>query len=310
MIELAAASGGGWALNHGGDTYNTAAYLARWGWNVSYLTALGADHFSHSLRTAWTRDGVDLSLTLTHPDRIPGLYAINTTESGERSFLYWRERSAARALFDLPNIEAALREAARADVLQLSGVTLSLFSPNERAKLRALARAVRDKGGLVVFDPNYRPSGWSGPDEAREAFSDLAPLISVVLPSFDDEQGLWGDADPPVTIARWMAMGPGRVVVKDGSAGAWLRVADEDRLIRSNPVAAVDTSGAGDAFNAAFLAASNSLPPVEAVGVANRFAALSLMNRGAIMARDKTPSWEDMIEAEPQVSASKGREVE
>lgn len=150
MLELRRI-GDGWQLGHGGDTLNTAIHLARAGFDTAYLMALGDDGFSAGLRADWRTEGLDTSLVLTHPSRQTGLYAIITDVRGERSFTYWRDSSAARALFDCPGIAAAEAQAAGADLLAFSLITLAILPPEGRQRLLALARRVRDRGGLVAF---------------------------------------------------------------------------------------------------------------------------------------------------------------
>ena len=115
MLEYHGSGGNG--LRYGGDTLNTAIHLARMGHDVAYVTALGTDAISDALVAAWKREGVDTRFILRHPSRQPGIYAIHVDETGERSFLYWRDQSAARAMFDLPEMAAALTAAERASLL-------------------------------------------------------------------------------------------------------------------------------------------------------------------------------------------------
>ncbi|MCK5444907.1 MAG: sugar kinase, partial [Rhodospirillaceae bacterium] len=79
-------------LNFGGDTLNTAVYLARLGQSVSYVTVLSDDPFSDTMIDAWAREGIDTTMTTRLPGRLPGLYAITTDATGERSFHYWRDK--------------------------------------------------------------------------------------------------------------------------------------------------------------------------------------------------------------------------
>ena len=152
MIELSRTILGGqsWAVQYAGDSYNVAAYMARLGCTVSYMTALGKDHFSDEMQAEWKDEGVNTDLVVIHPDRIPGLYSIRVDEHGERTFFYWREKSAARAFFDCPGADLSMQRAESADLLYLSGITLSLFSNSERERIYSLARAIRSHGGEVV----------------------------------------------------------------------------------------------------------------------------------------------------------------
>lgn len=286
MLELSRA-GDGWRLGHAGDTFNTALYLARLGLDVAYLTALGRDPFSDEMLAGWAAEGLDTSLVLTDPERLPGIYAIRTDRFGERSFHYWRSEAAARRLFELPGIDAALGSAKGAGLLYLSGITLSLFDEPGRARLRALALDVRDNGGVVAFDPNYRARGWADAASAVAAIEAISPLVMIALPTFDDEVALHGDVSPEATVARWQARGAREVVVKLGPKGCLVAKEGNSFLVPSPAhIMAVDTTGAGDAFNAAYLGARRQgLDPVAAAGFANSLAGEVVKHPGAIIPR-------------------------
>ena len=98
MLELSRGTGDSWNLRYGGDVINTAIHLARSGDTVRLASALGADPMSADLCAAWEAEGVDTSLVLRAADRLPGLYAIETDATGERSFHYWRGEAAARRI--------------------------------------------------------------------------------------------------------------------------------------------------------------------------------------------------------------------
>lgn len=291
MLELSANTAGGWLLGYAGDTFNTALYLARLGVDVAYLTALGTDPFSAELLRDWQNEGVDTGLVLTDASRLPGLYAIRTDSFGERSFYYWREAAAARRLFDLPGIDASLKAAEGAGLLYLSGITLSLFGPDERARIVALAVAVREHGGAVAFDPNYRPRGWASADLARAAIAEIAPHVTIALPTFEDEAVLHGDYDPQATLARWRTLGASDIAVKLGPRGALVAIGDGGKLVPAPAhVKPVDTTGAGDAFNAAYLAARfRGAASIDAARHGHRLAGEVVRHPGAIIPRPIMP---------------------
>src|SRR5712671_697852 len=90
MIELKQAPGGLFSRSFGGDTLNTAVYLARLGTDVDYITALGADSISDEMIEAWAAEGIGTSRVARLQDKLPGLYMIQTNEQGERCFFHWR----------------------------------------------------------------------------------------------------------------------------------------------------------------------------------------------------------------------------
>lgn len=286
MVELSRLPDGGARIGYGGDTLNTAVYMARLGLDVRYATALGADPWSEEMRAAWRAEGVRLDLVLGHPTRSPGLYGIRTDARGERSFTYWRDNSAARDFFHLPGSETALAAMGGADVLYLSGISLSLFEAADRARLAAVAREVRARGGTVAFDPNYRARNWESPEAARAAIEALAPAIDIALPTFEDEAALHGDRTPEETIRRWGDLGVDEVVVKTGPDGALVEMDGVIQAIATTRVTPVDTTGAGDSFNAAYLHArlAGASPP-DAARAGNALAGAVIGHRGAIMDR-------------------------
>jgi 2-dehydro-3-deoxygluconokinase len=287
MIELSGGMGGAARLAFGGDTLNTAIYVARLGQPTAYVTALGRDPYSEHMVAAWTAEGIDVSAVVRSPTHLPGLYAITTDAGGERSFHYWRAQSAARALFSLEGAEAALERARDAACLYLSGITLSLYDRAGQARLFALARSVRERGGIVAFDPNYRPRGWADAPTAKAAFDAMAGIATLALPTHSDEIMLHPGETPSGTLARWRAAGVGEVVVKLGAEGA---LVGDGALVPTMPVTPRDTTGAGDSFNAGYLAARLAgETPIEAARAGHRLAGAVVMHPGAVIPREAMP---------------------
>jgi 2-dehydro-3-deoxygluconokinase len=294
MLELSR-QGDRWRLGAAGDSFNTALYLRRLGAEVRYLTALGTDPFSEEMLQSWGQEGVDASLVLRDPARLPGLYAIRTNEHGERSFHYWRQHAAVRGLFRLPGIDAALLAAARCDMLFLTGITLSLFDATERRRWVELAAEVREHGGTVAFDPNYRTQGWTSAAEARKVVESIAPQISVVLTTDTDERMLFGTSSNADIFARWRNNGVAEVVVKRGAEGAAVQAGTESvEVAVPEAVRVVDTTGAGDAFNAAYLATRLGGGGLrQALRAGNVLAGAVVQVPGAILSAAQMPPWDE-----------------
>ena len=221
-------------------------------------------------------DGLDLSGVFRDPLRRMGLYLIEL-DGVERSFHYWREASAARHLADDP--VALERALAGADLIHLSGITLAILPPPARETLFAVLAHARAKGAKLSFDPNIRPRLWPSTTVLQETLTAILPLVDIALPSFDDEETHFGDATPQATLSRFHAAGVTEVVVKNGAgpvafAGGWV------------PTPAVsdirDTTGAGDGFNAGYLAARLLGQDVEqAIHAGQTLAAAVLRQPGA-----------------------------
>jgi 2-dehydro-3-deoxygluconokinase len=293
MLELRQEDGK-WRLGTGGDVLNTAIHLARLGHEVAFLSALGGDPFSDDLRARWQAEGLDTSLTLTHPGRHCGLYAISTDGHGERSFTYWREASAAREMFALPGSETAAVEAERADMLYFSLITLAILPPEGRERLLGVTQRVRENGGLVAFDSNYRARLWASSAEAIAARDQAIAGTDIGLPTLSDEIELC-TSDP---AAHWRALGCGEVIVKLGAEGCSI-----GEVIHPPPgrLRVIDSSGAGDAFNAGYLAARlTHSKPADAALEGQRLAAWTLTRRGAIPPRDEAAPYKVSSTALPE----------
>jgi 2-dehydro-3-deoxygluconokinase len=284
MLEFSGNSAGNLRQGYGGDTLNVAIHLTRLGVQAAYFSALGNDPLSTQLRRAWQLEGVDTRLVLSDPERRPGLYLIRTDDAGERTFFFWRSDSAARRMLSLPTSEAALAEVESADLFFYSLITLAILSPEGRDRLFEACHRIRANGGRVAFDGNYRPQLWASPAEAHAARERALTECDYGLPTLEDEHMLGETGDAQAIATHWMKLGVGEVVVKLGAAGC---LADGEIVPPPRQIVAVDTSGAGDAFDAAYLAARlRGTSTREASLAGHRLAAWVVQRPGAIPARD------------------------
>ncbi|WP_376873865.1 sugar kinase [Albirhodobacter sp. R86504] len=278
MVEMAPTGvDAQFSMGFAGDTMNTAWYLARISpFEIGYFTAIGTDAVSDRMANFLQNAGIGTQSILRRPDRTVGLYLIELKD-GERSFAYWRGQAAAKLL---ASDEIALRAAlSEADVAYFSGITLAILSPDDRVKFLEALKAFK---GRVIFDTNLRPRLWASLDEMRDAISAAAAVADLVLPSYDDEAAYFGDADPEATAMRYTAA---EVIVKNGGDEVLARVGDEiTRHSLPKLDAPVDTTAAGDSFNAGFLAARLAGQPVgEAILNGHAVASKVIMARGALV---------------------------
>lgn len=296
MLELQGQAFGAMRQTFGGDTLNTAVYLARLlaatpGWAVQYATGLGTDALSDGLMQRWQAEGLDVDLVRCIDGRLPGLYLIETDDRGERRFSYWRDHSAARAYFDLPPGERTplerLAHASEVAALYFSGISLAILAPVARERLLALAAHMRDRGARVVFDNNYRPRLWPDSAQARLAYERAWALADIGLATADDHQVLMGLPNEAATLASLAALPTLELVVKRGAADTlWRNRSGADwNAVPTVPVpAVVDTTAAGDAFAAAYLAGRLlGRPADQAAAFGNRLAARVIAHPGALI---------------------------
>ena len=288
LIELARGGDGRFALASTGDTFNTAIYLARAGLSVAYATALGDDPYSASILALAEAEGIDCSLILRATGRLPGLCLVDSDGRGARRNFIWNEGTPARELFELAAWPRVAEGIMGAKLIYLSGITLSLYSNVGLGRLLALLELARKNGVKVAFDGNFRPYGWKGDlVRARAVSVEALKRVDIALPSFDDEAVLWGDPSPEATVERLRAFGIGGVVVKNGPNSALVAGGREQEHVPVlDVVAPVDPTAAGDAFNAAYLAARlTGEGLVTSAAAAHRLAGQVIRHPGAIMPR-------------------------
>ncbi len=278
-------------IAYGGDTLNVAVYLARQGIDVEYVTLLGDDPLSDWMVREWRDNGVGCDLVRREKHGLPGMYWIDVDESGERSFHYWRTESPARRLInDDERRSWVFEQLSKFDSLYFSGISLSLYHEAARAKLYEFLAGYRQDGGKVFFDNNYRSRQWPDVGKAKEAFEAMYRLTDIALPTADDEKELFGDGTDDAVIERLRSWGVREIVLKRGADGS---VVIDDST--ATPVPAllvenvVDTTSAGDSFNAGYLAARfGGAEPEAAARNGSRVAAMVVQHRGAIVPRDAT----------------------
>jgi 2-dehydro-3-deoxygluconokinase len=296
MIELQK-SGEGSTMDYrfGGDTLNTAVYMARLldpaTAQVAYVTGLGVDGMSAEMLAAWQREGIDTSCVQRLADRLPGIYMIETDPDGERRFHYWRRESAARHWLEAPDAGKVLVQLAAARMVYLSGISLAILAPSDRELLIAALTQCRAGGGTVVFDNNYRPRLWESPDTAREVYGRVLTHADIALLTLDDEVALYGPADARGVIERTRALGVGEVVVKCGGDPCVVWHDGQLHDVAPEPVRdVIDTTAAGDSFGAAYMAARLAgKGPEDAARAGHRLAGTVIRYRGAIIPRSAMP---------------------
>lgn len=298
MIELSG-KGANVTRGFGGDTLNTSVYIARQvdsaALHVDYVTALGTDTFSQQMLDAWEAENVGTGLIQRMSDRMPGLYYIETDETGERTFYYWRNEAAAKFWLESEAAAAICEELATFDYLYLSGISLAILSQASREKLLSLLRECRANGGKVIFDNNYRPRLWASKEETQQVYQQMLECTDIAFLTLDDEDALWGEKPVEEVIARTHAAGVQEVVVKRGADSCLVAIVGQPivdvpavKLPKEN---VVDTTAAGDSFSAGYLAVRLTGGDAQAAAQRGHLTASTVIqHRGAIIPREAMPA--------------------
>lgn len=279
----------------GGDTLNTALYLSRLSKgheiNVSYVTALGVDEFSIDMLNLWQEEGIDTQHVLRIQDKNPGIYYIETDDTGERSFHYWRNEAAAKFMFEQDESAALIDHLYNFDAIYLSGITLAILTPTGREKLLSLLTEFKQRGGQIFFDNNFRPRLWSSKEEAIQCYAGILALTDTALLTFDDEQDLYGDANLEQCIQRTIDAGVRELVIKRGAKDCLVVEGESANYVAPKPVSKiVDTTAAGDSFSAGFLAKRlTGDTAVDSAFNGHCMAGAVIQHKGAIIPRAEMP---------------------
>ena len=220
-IELARGGDGRFSLGCGGDTFNTAIYLARAGQGAAFVSALGDDVYSERIAALAAAEGVGTDLIFRVAGRLPGLTLIEADGGRGQRADTWNEQSPARELFELPNWSRVAEALTAGRLIYFTGITLSLYSNIGVGRFLAAVELARGQGAKIAFDGNFRPRGWKGDlSRARTVFAEALKRVDIALPAYDDEAVLWGDPSPEATIKRLQAFGVAEIVVKNGPNSA------------------------------------------------------------------------------------------
>ena len=260
----------------GGDISNCAVAAKRSGISAGIMAAIGDDLFGDQLMAFWAREDVSYQGVVRMPNDLTGVYFVTHGAHGH-AFTYRRAGSAASkvsmGLFD----RSAFRDA---KCFHFSAISQAISGEAMRATFD-LCTAAKENGLLVSYDTNFRPQLWSL-EEATDAMRRTVPLCDIVLPGLDDAMLLTGQNSKDAIADYFLDLGAKVVALTLGAHGAFIATPTQRCAIPGRKTSAVDATGAGDAFDGAFLAAFLSHgDPFEAGRAANLYAANSVASFGA-----------------------------
>ncbi|OJT97168.1 MAG: hypothetical protein BGN82_02495 [Alphaproteobacteria bacterium 65-7] len=283
MVELRPVADGHLKRGFAGDAYNTAVYLKRSApeIDVAFLTATGDESLSDAMVETWRAAGISDRLVFRIPGERPALYLIETNARGDRKFHYWRSETPAKEWLRLLMARGGAQVLDQANLVYVSGISLAILSHADRLAAVQLLGSLKTK---VAFDPNIRPALWKSMDEARHVFEAMVKIAAIVLPSRQDYQLMYGMDDPQAQIEFTAMLTKGEIALTCDEDGVRLRMGETVVPLPTQAVTVVDTSGAGDSFNGAYLAARlRGQSPLDAAKAGLAMAARVVAQPGAII---------------------------
>lgn len=294
MLEFNAVEGGllrsvetyqrGW----GGDTSNFAVAVSRLDRSVGYITRVGDDEFGRCFIDMWKRENVDASKVIIEKGGFTAIYFISLLDGGEHDFTYYRHDSAASHLspedLDLDYIQ-------RAKFFHSSGISQAISESCRESVFKA-AEVARNAGGKFSYDPNIRLKLWSK-NLARSVINYTIEMADIVLPSLEDAKTLTEEENPDSAAKKILRRGPEVVALKLGGEGCIVYTEEEKVKVPGFSVKVIDTTGAGDAFDGAFIVGMLEGWPIKKVAeFANAVGAITTTGKGAV---DPIPTREEVF---------------
>jgi fructokinase len=286
--------------NPGGAPANVLAALARLGGKGCFIGKVGNDQFGRYLAGVLEANGVSAGGLVYSDEANTTLAFVHLDAAGNRSFSFYR-KPGADLLMTFEEVNTELIGAAK--IFHFGAVSLS-DGPARSACLRA-ADYARGKNVTVSFDPNWRPPLWKSDSLARKWMLDAVRRTDILKVSEEEMGLLTGVADPAAGSEALCKMGPSLVFITMGAEGCYFRCGDGSGRVPPYPAAAVDSTGAGDAFTAGVLyrftrqeKAPHQLSANEVARMAafaNAAGALCVQKRGGIPAMPYRPEVESLI---------------
>ncbi len=263
---------------YGGDTLSTVIAAARLGSKVGFITKVGNDSFRDYLLDSWQSENIDISYVKL-VEGYNGLYFIAKQEESKKEFAYYRKKSSTTTLSvdDIPEdyIE-------RASVIYTTGMTQSISTSAKNAVKKAFEIA-KEKQTTVAYDPNYRTRLLSV-EEAKEFIEEVIDYVDILLLSAEHDAGkIFELTSPDKVIKYFWDQGITTVCVKLGENGSAIGYNGEVQYFPAYTENIVDTTGAGDTYNGAFLhGIASGFTPFESAKFASIAAGLQSQGYGAI----------------------------
>lgn len=276
---------------YGGDTINTAITAARLGSKIGFITRVGNDPFKEFLLDSWQIEGLDIS-NVKIMDGSNGIYFISRPKDEPKEDVLYSRKSSGKSLSVEDINESYIK---RGQIIYSTGRTQGL-SYSVREAIRKAFQIAKQNETMVAYDPNYRQKQWSE-NEAREAMDEILEYTDIIfLNSKNDGERILGISSHEKLIKYFWDKGVSIVAVKMGKDGCAVGYNGNIAAMPCCMQDAVDSTGAGDTFNGAFLhGITSGYTPFEAMKLARVAACLQSQKIGSIKSiPDKKTLYEEL----------------
>jgi ribokinase len=251
----------------GGSSFNLALSLSRLNLKVKFIGRVGKDDFGKMLLDVGKKNGIKMSVKV---EGETGITLAISFKDSSRSFISFKGSNDKFSLkdFSFSSIEGK--------ALAIGGYNLL---NSLRKDVPSILEHAKSKGMITSLDPNWDPDGWT--EERVGDIYKILPKIDFFLPDLNEAEAITYTKNDMLMAKKLINLGASNVLIKEGCKGCLLAVRDYVKLIPSFKINAINTTGAGDVFHAAFLKNILAGKEIEeAVRFANAAAALATTKIG------------------------------
>ena len=284
MIEISNIKNSFYNQSFAGDTLNFCNYLDKKKLNAFFLSAIGKSEINQSLLDFVKSKNISTKYIKQINQFEVGLYLIKNKDNGEKQFFYWRDESAAKQYFNNIDFLNLYKELKNFDYIYFSGITLSIIHISKLNNFIKLLKLLKRKKIKIVFDFNIRPSRWN--KKNLNIFLDsVLKFVDICFLSGED-MNYWKNKNNIKSYEQIVRKYKLKHSIFRKNAKFTYVFLNKTRYVFKNKLLkkVVDTSGAGDGFNAAYL--SNFIvnnDPVLALKAGSSLGSKIVMKKGAIV---------------------------
>ena len=252
---------------------------------VDYLTSIGKSKINKNLFDIFRFKKISPKLVNIHKDKESGLYLIKNYKNGEKQFYYWRDNSAAKEYLNNLNYNKLISKFTKYDYVYFSGITLSLLSKEKRMNFYEFIKLIKQKNIKIVFDLNIRLNRWSNKLQLNKTLNLFLPLVSILFGTGEDMKK-WKNNDNVIFFNKIINKNNIQHAVYRKNASYNYAFINNKHFTNINKIrnTIVDSSGAGDGFNAAyiseFVTTQNAIKSLKA---GHNMGSKIVMKKGAII---------------------------
>ena len=284
MIEISNKKNNLYNQSFAGDTLNFCNYLDKKNLNAFFLSAIGNSGINQSFLKFVKSKLISTKLIKQINQYEIGLYLIENKNNGEKQFFYWRDESAAKQYFNNIDFLNLYKELKHFDYIYFSGITLSIIDISKLNNFIKLLRLLKNKKIKLVFDFNIRPSRWNKKN-LNKFLDSVLKFVDICFLSGED-MNFWKNKNNIKSYEQIVRKYKIKHSIFRKNAKITYVFLNKIKYVFRNKLIkkVVDTSGAGDGFNAAYL--SNFIvhkDPVLALKAGSSLGSKIIMKKGAIV---------------------------